>query len=97
MDDDRLMEDMNPQSIEILLDMGYELPSILLALRALRDSSSNRKKGYNPVGEVQKAIDWLNNYVVKQEEEQIKELQKQARMQQVTEEINVKQAIQLSA
>ena len=76
MDDDRLMEDMNPQSIEILLDMGYELPSILLALRALRDSSNNRKKGYNPVGEVQKAIDWLNNYVVKQEEEQIKELQK---------------------
>jgi alpha-tubulin suppressor-like RCC1 family protein len=52
MDDDRLMEDMNPQSIEILLDMGYELPSIMLALRALRDSSSNRKTGYNPVGEV---------------------------------------------
>ena len=76
MDDDKRMEDMNPQSIEILLDMGYELTSILLALRALRDSSSHGKKGYNPVGEVQKAIDWLNNYVLKQEEEQIKELQK---------------------
>ena len=77
--------------------MGYELSSILLSLRALRDSSSHGKKGYNPVGEVQKAIDWLNNYVQKQEEEQIKELQKEARIQQVTEEINVKQAIQQSA
>jgi hypothetical protein len=32
--------------------MGYELPQIMLALRALRDSSKNAKRGYNPVGEV---------------------------------------------
>lgn len=47
--------------------MGYELPHILLALRALRDASIHKKRGYNPVGEVQNAIDWLNNYVAKEE------------------------------
>ena len=51
------------------MDMGYQLDDILLALRALRDSSMHAKRGYNPVGEVQKAIDWLNNYIAKQEEQ----------------------------
>jgi hypothetical protein len=62
------------------MDMGYDLPDILLSLRALRDSSMHNKRGYNPVGEVQKAIDWLNDYVAKKELVQIKELERQSRL-----------------
>ena len=91
------MEDLNPQSIQILMDMGYELSDILLALRALRDSSQHAKRGYNPVGEVQKAIDWLNDFLVKQEQLQLKEFERQAKLDQVAEQMNVKSAMTQSA
>lgn len=41
--------------------MGYEFDIVIKALRALRE-----QKKYNPVGEVQKAIDWINDYLEKQ-------------------------------
>lgn len=44
--------------------MGYEFEIILKALRALKD-----KPKYNPVGEVQNALDWINDYLERQEQE----------------------------
>ena len=38
--------------------MGYEFNLVVRALRTLRDN-----KKYNPVGEVQKAMDWIDNYI----------------------------------
>lgn len=35
--------------------MGYDLDLVLKALRALKE-----QKKHNPVGEVQRAIDWIN-------------------------------------
>lgn len=48
-------DELNPKSIEYLVEMGYDFDLICRALHALK---SERK--YNPVGEVQKAIDWIN-------------------------------------
>jgi hypothetical protein len=56
------MEDLNSQNVEIMLEMGYDFDLITRALRALKD-----QKKYNPVGEVQRAIDWINNFLDKQD------------------------------
>lgn len=48
--------------MEILLEMGYEFDLITRALRALKE-----QKKYNPVGEVQRAIDWINDFLDKQD------------------------------
>ena len=48
---------------------------IIKALRALK-----AQKKYSPVGEVQKAIDWINDHLDKDEEDQIKLLQDMERM-----------------
>lgn len=48
--------------MEILLEMGYDFDLITRALRALKE-----QKKYNPVGEVQKAIDWINDFLDKQD------------------------------
>jgi hypothetical protein len=48
--------------VEILLEMGYDFDLITRALRALKE-----QKKYNPVGEVQKAIDWINDFLDKQD------------------------------
>jgi hypothetical protein len=51
---------LNQQTIETLLDMGYEFGLVIKSLRALKDS-----KKYSPIGELQKAIDWMNSYLDK--------------------------------
>jgi hypothetical protein len=51
-------DELNQQSIAILMDMGYEYNLVVKALKSLRE---NNKK-YNPVGEVQRAVDWINDY-----------------------------------
>jgi len=56
--------------------MGYEFDMVVKCLRALRE-----RPKYNPVGEVQKAIDWINDYLQKQEEDQIKALHKMEEFQ----------------
>eukprot|EP00347_Sterkiella_histriomuscorum_P016162 403354247 len=71
------IDDLNPLNIQILIDMGYEFDLIVKALRALRD-----RPKYNPVGEVQKAIDWINDYSYRQEEEQVILLQRAHENQQ---------------
>ena len=48
--------------MEILVEMGYDFDLITRALRALKE-----QKKYNPVGEVQKAIDWINDFLDKQD------------------------------
>ena len=45
-----------------MLDMGYDFDLITRALRALK-----KQKKYNPVGEVQRAIDWINDFLDKQD------------------------------
>lgn len=44
--------------------MGYDFDMVIKALRAMRE-----KPKYNPVGEVQRAIDWINDYGFRVEEE----------------------------
>lgn len=44
--------------------MGYDFDIVVKSLRALRE-----KPKYNPVGEVQRAIDWINDYMLNFEEE----------------------------
>ncbi len=51
--------------------MGYHFDLVCKALHAIRESS-NKKKAYNPVGEVQKAIDWINDLNQKQEDDLMK-------------------------
>lgn len=58
------MEDLNPQSIQLLLEMGYEFDIVVRALRALKE-----QKRYTPIGEVQKAIDWINEFSIKESEQ----------------------------
>ena len=52
--------------------MGYEFDIVIKALNAL-----NQAKKYNPVGEVQKAIEWINEYNDKMSREMIKESERQ--------------------
>ena len=43
--------------------MGYNFDLVIKALRTLRLA-----KKYNPIGEIQKAMDWINDHLQKEEE-----------------------------
>ena len=51
--------------------MGYDFDLICKALTALKEN-----KKYNPVGEVQKAIDWINDFSLRTEADLIKAFEK---------------------
>ena len=51
--------------------MGYEFDIIIKSLRALKE-----QKNYTPVGEVQRAVDWINDYITKENDAQIKAIQR---------------------
>lgn len=70
-DQEKQIEELNPNSIQILLDMGYDFDLVCKALRSLKDG-----KKYNPVGEVQKAIDWINDFSLKAEADIMKQFEK---------------------
>ena len=72
-------DDLNQMSIQVLMDMGYEYQVVVKALRALRDSNK-----YNPIGEVEKAIDWINNYQERMEKDQLKILLEMNQMEEKT-------------
>jgi hypothetical protein len=46
-DKEKLLQELNPQSIQILMDIGYDFDLIIKALLALREN-----KKYSPIGEV---------------------------------------------
>ena len=54
-DEEKWLSELNPLSIQILMDMGFDYDLVIKALIALRQNPK-----HNPVGEVQKAIDWIN-------------------------------------
>lgn len=72
-DQDKLLNELNAQSIQILLDMGYDFDLTVQALLALREA-----RNYNPVGEVQKAIDWIDRKRERDAIDQAKAVQRQA-------------------
>lgn len=56
--------------------MGYDLDLIIMALRHLRT-----KPRYNPVGEIQNAIDWINDHGEQEQKNLIEELKKKEEME----------------
>ena len=48
------ISELSQQSIAVLIDMGYPFDRVVQVLRTLK-----LDKKYNPIGEVQKAIDWI--------------------------------------
>ena len=74
-----------------MLEMGYDFDLITRSLRALKE-----EKKYNPVGEVQRAIDWINNFLDKQEIDRVKEFQRQSLIDQALHEHQVKAVIEQS-
>ena len=68
--------------------MGYEFDIVVKALNALKQA-----KRYNPIGEVQKAIDWINDYNDKKSMEMIKQAERQQQVEQSVQEYQVKEAI----
>ena len=72
--------DLNQQNIQLLVEMGYDFDVIVKAMRGIRE-----KGKFNPVGEVQRVIEWINDYSFQQEVEQIKLLQDVNRIQQTSQ------------
>jgi len=71
--------------------MGYDLDLVLQALHALRDS-----KNYSPIGEVQKAIDWIDRKREQLAIDKAKAAQRQAQVNAIVEEHTVKAVVEAS-